>query len=746
VTRLRRLALPVAIALLALALRALPWREVLTGPRPFFFGNDAWYHMRRVVYSLLRYPETLGFDPYVAFPEGARPIWPPLFDLAVATLLWPVHRLGGIPAAERVAAWVPPLLGAAAVLALHRVVARRFGTGAAAASALVLATLSAHFWYTQLGFLDHHAAVPLAALGLVAAAAAQMAPPPGARSDAPAAAWRSALLGLPLGGILLLWPGALLHVAAVEAGLLLHVAFAPEARAAVRRAAHLAASNALAFALVLPAGAGARWPQWSDWSPVVLSRFQPWLFALLALHAAALAALWRRRPGAGDAPARRFLAAAALGALLLAASGALLPELARGFVDALLWLTRAEFFQAMVSESRPLLAGADGLDLRVAELRLSRLLYLFPPAAAAMALWGRRRPDAAAIALFVGWAALLGAATLAQRRFFASFAVGLALVAGWAAAQGARALAGPHVTRRGRRAAAGLAVAALLAFLLAPTLRAYQPYLRAALAGGSSPVPSVRQMRQLGWLEAARWLADATPRTSGLWEERGRPEYGVLAPWAMGHILQYRGQRPAVVDNFGDDVSPRNFALHLQILRAKQPERAEALLAELRARYVLAEPVSYVRFVERGPEPLLQRLHQRDGAGLGGLRLVYETHRPFPAARSPRVKVFERVAGARVRGRAPPGVRVAAELSLVTNTGRRLRYRQHARANAEGYYALRLPYATRGAPPAVRVEGAYRVAADGPAARVPVPEAAVRSGRTLRGPDLATRGAAAPPP
>lgn len=69
---------PWLIFALALATRGLQWTSVLIADRVIFFGNDAYYHMRRIVFALERFPETLQFDTYVNFPEGAKVIWPPL--------------------------------------------------------------------------------------------------------------------------------------------------------------------------------------------------------------------------------------------------------------------------------------------------------------------------------------------------------------------------------------------------------------------------------------------------------------------------------------------------------------------------------------------------------------------------------------------------------------------------------------------------------------------------------------------
>src|SRR5262249_59507616 len=111
---------PAGLFLLALAVRVLPWRTVFVGDGVRLFDHDSYYHLRRIVWSLVHFPHCLDFDRYLSFPEGGRAIWPPAFDWLVAVLALPFARPGEPASVERVAVWVPPLLGAATVVVLHR--------------------------------------------------------------------------------------------------------------------------------------------------------------------------------------------------------------------------------------------------------------------------------------------------------------------------------------------------------------------------------------------------------------------------------------------------------------------------------------------------------------------------------------------------------------------------------------------------------------------------------------------------
>ncbi|MDJ0850152.1 MAG: hypothetical protein QNK04_17405 [Myxococcota bacterium] len=53
---------PLLFGLAAVAVRALPAENVFVAGDVFPFGNDAWYHLRRISWSVVRFPEVLGFD------------------------------------------------------------------------------------------------------------------------------------------------------------------------------------------------------------------------------------------------------------------------------------------------------------------------------------------------------------------------------------------------------------------------------------------------------------------------------------------------------------------------------------------------------------------------------------------------------------------------------------------------------------------------------------------------------------
>jgi len=753
---------PLGLFALALGVRLLPWPAVFEGGRVVLFENDSFYHLRRIVYSLVHFPEALRFDPYLHFPEGAVAIWPVAFDWCAALLLRPfAPELRTASAAEllpveRLAVFLPPLLGAAAVVALYRLACREFDRAVARAAALLLCVLPAHFWYSQLAFLDHHVAEALTALLLLGAgmgllrAHSRGGEPPGR------AALRAGGAGLALAGCLLVWPGSLLHVALVESAWLAYLATRPQRGPALRFAGSFAAANASAALLLAPFGLGSAWPQWGPLSPVVLSGFQPWLFGTLALLGLAGMAL-ERLPRTGGSPGRRCAALAGAGALLLGASLCFWPGLREGAGQAWRWLARAEAFQSQVAESEPLLWVGGRLSFEVALLRLSGLGLLFPLLLAGVAWWVRHERHRAPPLLLLWVGAGLFAATLAQRRFFNALAAPLALVAGYGLCALARSLPAPWLEGPARRRRARIAVAGLGLVLLAPALETYAPYLARAVARlrGEPVRRPVRELTRLRMQEVAAFLGSATPPTAGWLDPRGRPEYGVLAPWPLGHRIQYLARRPTVLDAFGDDLGGEGWARGQRYFASAEAEAAQ-LLEALRVRYVVVGEGAGAGSPEELPRPdsMLVSLSLFDGSepppgaarrsggrALERHRLIFESGPAPLSSDRAAYKVFELVPGARIEGRAAPGARIEVSLPLRTNRGRALRFQAAAAADAAGRYRLRVPYASRGQPAAVRVGAAYALRCGGERAQVAVEEEAVRRGALVAGPELCLGGA-----
>ncbi len=715
------------MVLLAFGVRSLPFGDVFVNGRVLFTDPDAYYHMRRIIHGIVQGPFQLGFDPYLNYPNGAKAIWPPFMDGIIAIFMRPFYSPGREVVIERIVVWIPPLLGAATVYVLFRLAARHFDGRVAFAAASILSILSGHFWYSQIGFVDHHVAVSFFATLLLAETMILLRGP----SEAAGSFFfrvRGARVGLVCAAILLVWPGGILYVALVEVGLFVCICIETTDEDARRWLTAAGVLNGLAFAIVFPLSAFNDWPQWGPYSAAVLSRFQPWVFAA----GAALTLLCRFAWSGGTlernfAPRLRMVSYMALA--LIVASGALIPDLRIAFLESWEWLGREESFQAMVGESLPIFHLRGEFTTQVVELRLSRFVYLAPLALVALFVDSRRRGRERDIVFYIAWTVALMGMTLLQKRFFNTFSVSLALLFGWTCV-----VVWDWILRRvgearlSRLALGGLASVAVF-WLLFPTWPAYGRHamsIASRLQGG----PSIYEnwMRTtLAQRYTGEWIRRNTPVTSGLYDSAAEPEYGVLARWGDGHLLKYVAQRPTVVGNFGDDLG-REFFTRARDFYSAEPRDAAALLESLGVRYV----VTRTRF--EGPT-LARRLHVQDGGGLGRFRLVYESPTIGLNIISP-YKVFEFVEGARVVGSAVPGQNIEALVGLTTNLGRSFDFKATAIADESGRYVLPLPYSNRGAPESTRPDSLYRIASGGRVEVLSVAEEDVVSGREIRGPSF----------
>jgi dolichyl-phosphooligosaccharide-protein glycotransferase len=740
----RTILLALALFACSFLLRIANFGLVFTGGRVRFpSGRDELYHVRKIVYQVLRFPELLDFDPYVSFPFGAHPVWPPYFDWGIAAVVRPFVS-GDAASVERWIVWLPPLLGAATVVVIGEIGRRHFSWLAGLVAGLLLAAMPAHHVHSQLGQVDHQVVVGLATALLLASAMALL-------SQADAAPGRRLLagaVGFGMAASLLVSPGALLQILPIQVAVAGWVLLAADRSLAVARARAGAWLHGIAAALVLPACLGnGSFAGLSEYSPLVLSSFQPlWLGAGAASFLFA-AELWARSP-AGAARRTRIASGLALAAVGVAAAFAAIPELRQTLPSAGGWFTRDAAFLTTVIELQPLLFPVDRFDPSPALSSLTYALALFPVAW----LWlvfrcSRESEGRPALSLLLAWSGAFFVFALVQERFANAFAPGLALTLG-AAVEELRAILRRRFAPPARWAFAVVLVAAGAA-TLAPALLDYQSLLslsRFARGQERSWVPP--SSRRKAVVEAAaRWLQGASPPTRGYLDASLRPEYGVLTSWDDGHLVRYRAERPTVQDNFGSFADPRAYELAGSYFDAEDEEVAYRVAQELGARYALATLQGSGQTLSPSPRSVAQRMWRLLGnaapssPALARHRLIWVGDlsgqpRAVGEPAPDRVAIFEIVPGAWIEGTAAPGAWVGFELTLAV-AGGDVRYRAHTKASAEGRYALRLPYPTdEPVSSDVRAAGPYRVRSGTARREFELREEDVRAGATVGGPSL----------
>jgi 4-amino-4-deoxy-L-arabinose transferase-like glycosyltransferase len=739
-----RLAVAALLGILALAfgVRLAGWERVFVGGDTVVFATgDAWYQVRRALYSFEHFPRVLWFDPCIGHPDGAVVSYPPLYHLGLAALA----RATGAGRAhlERVAAFAPVVLGALTVLPVYGIARAFAGRGVALGAALLYALLPIGIVYSRVGNADHHAGVALLGALLLWLFVRALDP---AREGAALARAFAGLAGV-RAALLLTWNGSLLYPGLGELALL--AAGCVGARRALL-GGQLASALATA-ALVAPVVMRAPVPPGGPWSATELSWLHLAAYLGLAGTAGGVLAWERLRPArsGGLRLARAAAVAAALALLLL-----LVPAVREGVARALAFVGQEDTWTSRVAENLPLFYAQGTLQRAAGEGRMGGFAYLIPLLPLAFALRAREPERAARARLLVAWTTLFGALAWMQVRYANDFAP--AACAGFALLLAA--LAGA-LARRGlpARAAAGVALA-LGAALFAPALtRFWIPFAtpsvdaaRGRLPQGDRALLSV-EGTQLRFVE--RVAALSPPETSCLAQE-ARPAAGVLAHPTLGHVLHYVAGRATPADPFGPYGVRETYLAAMQFLDATDESVAVQIAERLRTPWVVSSEEGWMG----QPTSVAGRLQRDDGIGrvgfpnLGRFRLLSEAPRggvPLSivfesrVAGGPYYKLWEIVPGALLEVPVGVGERLSARLPLQTPSGRRFEYRASAVGGPDGVARLRVPYASAPRPtepaPGLAADLAARTFALGPwrlrsgarAWAVDVSEQAVAAGETL---------------
>ncbi len=783
-----------AVALALAALLGLAWvartsnrAQVFTADGVVLGEFDPYYHVWRVFQTLRDYPHVPVFDPAINTPKGAVVIWPPLFDLGIAS----AARLAGhgpddVDAVERLASHVPPLLGALSVLPVFFLARRLLGDPRwALLATAVFAFTPIHVWYSRLGFVDHHVAVTLAqALMLLAflwgidvfrdGAGAGA----GARLAAAAAGAATLVLGL------LVWNGFVFFVFLLDLALL-GALWVERERAGSRLwrlglVSHLPAALAVVpFVRQVVARSG------QPFSPLTLSWLE--VVALLAFAAVCGRDGLRRLALARGASARvrQAVVVVPLAAALLALLP-FLPRLSQGFQ----WLTASDTFMASVVESGSSLVTGGQLDFVHPYAWLTGF-YLAMPVALILLLGDVRRAggrDLGRLLLLVA-GGLLFVMSVVQRRFGEPFAplqgvLAADLLRRLAATVVARLQVRPATspepaTRRERRAAKGkreaapapspasasqglpaAAVAVGLA-LLGAFATSLDTYGESALADGRYAAENRSDLMR---------LARELDRREGPTPLGVARREGILTHWDLGHRALYVTHAPVVANNFGLHIGQDSWEDAARFFLLQDEDQAVKLLEARQARFVVTDwdlnmAQLLVGYVGGRPEEYFETVRDGQGTGTimkpaftrtlyfrlgsrhagsqgvseypGGQRQMIEPLHHFrllfdTTARQPvrALRTYERVAGARlvVRGAPPAGLRLSYEWR--SPEGQPHRWRAAAEAR-DGQVETILPYSSE--LPSVGHQSAWRIEGpDGRATDLRVSEAEVQSGATVR--------------
>ncbi|POG54945.1 oligosaccharyl transferase, archaeosortase A system-associated [Haloferax marisrubri] len=153
--------LVILVAMLAVRLRS--YSNFVRDGDVLFSGNDAWYHLREVTYTVQNWPSTMPFDPWTYFPFGTSVgQFGTIYDQIIATAALVVGL--GSPSADLVAKTLlvaPAVFGALVAIPTFLIGRRLGGRLGGIFGVVVLALLPGTFLQRGLvGFADHNIAEP----------------------------------------------------------------------------------------------------------------------------------------------------------------------------------------------------------------------------------------------------------------------------------------------------------------------------------------------------------------------------------------------------------------------------------------------------------------------------------------------------------------------------------------------------------------------------------------------------------
>jgi oligosaccharyl transferase (archaeosortase A-associated) len=682
-----------AVVLFGFLLRLFAGRSSLTENGILLPGYDEYYHMRRILYTVNHFPDTLWFDSYLNYPHGLFITWPPLFDQISATLCVVLgqHTKEGV---EMVSSFVPMLAGILAMVVVYYLVRELFDHRVALMASFLTALAPNYIVNTMFAATDHHSLEVLLQLTTILFMIMAICRSEKRYLFACAA-------GVAMAALAYTWQGTDIYL-----GIFLIYAFIrmtqdlKDGRPSTDTVTTLLTSIGLALVLVLP------------------FRNTPWLSPSFLGMAAIIVVLsimfglfyfMQERKMSWTMFPVIILVLAVVFALSTWVFGGLfgLGALIQYGID-YIW---GGGMIGKISEAEPLVYDAKTFyEVVFSALGLNLLISLAGIAASIIYIQrsdgGRRQGQL----LLLVWAVYTILLTFGQVRFLyistISMGVLLSIFFFWAMDLVDRKLAA-----RTQKAPKGWAVILLL-LLITPTLT---EAVNMVYIGGETPPPVSGD-----WQQSLIWLKDNSNTTSYYELPEKSPEYSVMSWWDYGNWIVYLAERPVVANNFQAGVEDA-----AKFYLSESEENATAVLDARGAKYILADfdlaygklPAltswanvdvnSYMRMEDEGSQiaaipqqrlfnTTLGRLYFFDGAGTGHFRLIHESSTFLGSGDNPsksKVKIFEYVPGAIIRVQAGPDQKVGALLNMTSNQGRPFNYVNEATPNG-GAFEIRVPYST----------------------------------------------------
>ena len=582
------------------------WERFVVDGRTLFSGNDPYYHLRSIQYTVNNYPATMPFDPWTYFSYGtANSQFGTLYDQLVATAALLVGL--GSPSDElvrTVALFAPAVFGVAIMVPAY-LLGRRLGgrAGGVVSAAIIALGAGSVLQQGMVGSTDHHVAEALfqalAVLGVAVALAV-------ARQEKPvwelvesrefgalrrSLGW-AVLAGVAIAAYLWVWPPGVLLLGVLGLFFLVHLSVeyvrgaSPE-HAAFAGAVALTTAGLLQLPMLDTLGLEA----------TGRSLLQPGLAVGVAVGCVFVAWL-ARRWDASDRPARYFpVLTVGLVAAVVVLAAVALPDTFGYFVtqvDRVLgFLTGQSAQAATVVEAQ-----AGSFDTVYRAYKLAAVTAILGAAVLLVRQVIDDDPGGEGL-LVVLWAAFMLSATLTQGRFayYMAVPVGVlnAALVGWVV--GYIGSVGADNTVETYQV---LAIGVVVLVVLAPMLLIFPT--ATAVAQQSQAPGSVT-----GWQGSLEWLEENTPAEGQFANPDGDPmdyygtfdrtddydypegAYGVMSWWDYGHYITNIGERIPNANPFQQGATDA-----ARFLLAGTEQEAAGVLSEIdeedaKTRYVMID-------------------------------------------------------------------------------------------------------------------------------------------------------------
>jgi oligosaccharyl transferase (archaeosortase A-associated) len=677
-----------AVFLLALILRLYAGRNALQGGNVLLVGYDEFYHMRRILYTIGHFPNTIWFDSYLDYPHGLDITWPPLFDqlLAAVSLVLGQHSQHGI---EMVAATMPVILGSIAIVAVYYMVREIFNRKVALMSAF-MTTLAPYFLQkSMLAETDHHVLEVL--LLIIAIMFLVMALSRMERRYVYAAA-----AGVFMAGLAYTWLGSSAYFGMILVYAIVQMTLDLKNGISSKETV---TTLLLAFAVSLVLTS----PFWNT----------PWLSPSFFGTAAIMIALLGLF-SMSKLIAKKGLHWAALPivVVVLACAFALLPQLMSGVwifskLDMIIRSGGDYLFSGgmvgKISEAEPLFARPEILfsNLIFSNLGWNLLFSVMGVAVLISYMWHSWQSieKKEGMLLFLVFAILTLILTIGQIRFLYLSSITMGILISILFFRTVE-----YISQRMVNLSANLRLSILLLLFIILVL----PTILEAVSI-TEAVPQIAG----DWYESLNWLEQNSNSTSWYDNPDKTPEYGVMSWWDYGNWIIYQARRPVVANNFQTGIADAS-----KFYLSESEDIAMAVLDVRKTKYVITDydmlygklsaiaiwankdPSQYQSIQDMGPymavvptkklyQTTLALLHFIDGSSLGHLRLIHESHSIVgqnPPTSS--LKIFEYVPGAVIRVSPAPKQKLVALVNMTSNQGRKFMYVN------EGISEVKVPYST----------------------------------------------------